>query len=1039
MSTPGAPPSDERKIATILFADIVGSTELASEEDPERVRARLERFYDAMGAEIEHAGGTVEKFAGDAVMASFGAPTALEDHAERALHAALAMQRRVRELFGDGLGLRIGVNTGEVVVGPSREGSSFVSGDSVNVAARLEQAAGAGEVLVGERTATAVRGAFEFDEPATVEAKGKRGGVEARRLVRALTLMRPRGIPGLGASFVGREGDLAALSNAYQAASRDARPRLVTILGDAGMGKTRLVREFWQWLGTLSPEPMRRTGRCLSYGQATTYWPLGEVLKEHLGILESDLPNTILARLGPRRILGLTLGLDVAGDLHPLQARDRLHHAWVEFLDALTAERPVVLFIEDIHWAEEPLLDLLERITDDVRGPLLVLTTARLELVDERPGWGARRPYAQTLTLEPLEAAVAGKMIDQLLAADLPSELRATVVERADGNPFFVEELVATLMDRGILERANGDWRVHELPAGFEVPDSVRSVLSARMDLLAPAEKGALQAASVIGRVFWTGPVYELLGDLEPDLRVLEERDFIRRRPGSSMAGEQEYAIKHALTTEVAYESLPRARRAQLHAAFAAWLERAEDGRDSHASVVAHHYAEAVRPEHSDLAWADDTAELTRLRAKAVEWLRRAAELAVGRYEIDEAVALLGRAVEHADSPQTTAALWRAIGTANTLHYDGEAFWTAMQRAIELSEDRETTAALYAELAFGTASRQGMWKRAPDRELVDDWIRRALELSEPETRARAKAMIAHSYWAEEKSSDVARDASALAERLGDVELRSYALDARLITAFAHLRFDEALTWAQRRLDLVPEITDPDHLADVYLTAIPVCAAAGRFREARRVGHLCDQLAASLTPHHRVHGVAGLLEIEELTAGWEAIRELTPRAAETVEENLDTPCVRNARCLLLCSLASAQLGDEESARRFEERSSEVALDGYDDVLAPPRIRLALIRGDLDLTERLLAASPPGKRYSPFLATMAARFDALAELGERTRLESEAEPFLHTKTYLAPFALRAVGRVREDGTLIRKALTSFEALKLDWHAAQTRALL
>jgi class 3 adenylate cyclase len=228
----GTPASDERKIATILFADLVGSTQLASDEDPERVRVTLDRFYDAMGAEIEQSGGTVEKFAGDAVMAAFGAPSALEDHAERALHSALAMQRRVRELFGDGLQLRIGVNTGEVVVGRSREGSSFVSGDPVNVAARLEQAAGAGEILVGERTAAAVRGAFEFDEPALVEAKGKSGGVTARRLVRALSLMRPRGVGGLKRAFVGREGELELLQATYKRVVAEGRPHLVTVIGD---------------------------------------------------------------------------------------------------------------------------------------------------------------------------------------------------------------------------------------------------------------------------------------------------------------------------------------------------------------------------------------------------------------------------------------------------------------------------------------------------------------------------------------------------------------------------------------------------------------------------------------------------------------------------------------------------------------------------------------------------------------------------------------------------------------------------------------
>ena len=302
--TPLHAPGDEeeRKVATVLFADLVGSTELAGAQDPERTRALLDRFYDAMAAEIETAGGTVEKFAGDAVMAAFGAPAAHEDDVERALHAALSMQRRLDELFGGTLALRVGVNTGEVVVGRPRERSSFVTGDAVNVAARLEQAAAPGEILAGERTVAAARGAFEFGDPTKVEAKGKPGGVACRPVVRALSLMRPRGVGGLRRAFVGRERELERLQTTYRELGDE--PRLVTIVGDPGVGKTRLVREAWEWLAGESPEPLRRTGRCLSYGQGITYWPLAEVLKEHLGILESDAPASVLRRLEGREILG---------------------------------------------------------------------------------------------------------------------------------------------------------------------------------------------------------------------------------------------------------------------------------------------------------------------------------------------------------------------------------------------------------------------------------------------------------------------------------------------------------------------------------------------------------------------------------------------------------------------------------------------------------------------------------------------------------------------------------------------------------------
>src|SRR5437764_2198854 len=533
--------ADERKLATVLFADLVGSTELGAAQDPERTRALLDRFYDAMTVEIEAAGGTIEKFAGDAVMAAFGAPAAQEDHAERALHAALSMQRRLDAIFDGAVSLRIGVNTGDVVVGRPREGSSFVTGDAVNVAKRLEEAATPGSALVGERTVGAVRGAFEFGEPFIVEAKGKPEGVPARRLVRALSLMRPRGVGGLHEAFVGRDEELELVRAVYRDVAMKRRPKLVTLIGEAGVGKTRLLREFWRVLEEEPTAPLRRTGRCLPYGHGITYWPLGEVLKEHLGILESDSPEGMRSRLGSREILGLTLGLDVAGDLHPLAVRDRLQSAWVEFAEALTHERPLILLVEDVHWAEEPLLDLVEWLARDVDGPLLLIATARPDFVDRRAGWGLGRIDSETLWLEPLRDDHAGMLVDRLLGQELDPAIRDRVVAIAEGNPFFVEEVLATLIDRSVLGHRDDEWSFNESPEGFSMPDSVRAVLAARIDLLESAEKDALQAAAVIGRVFWTGPMYELLNGAEPDLRVLEDRDFVRRRSGSTFADETEY------------------------------------------------------------------------------------------------------------------------------------------------------------------------------------------------------------------------------------------------------------------------------------------------------------------------------------------------------------------------------------------------------------------------------------------------------------------------------------------------------------------
>jgi class 3 adenylate cyclase len=1037
ISEAAAPPTEERKLATVLFADLVGSTELAGSQDPERTRSLLNRFYDAMAAEITETGGTVEKFVGDAVMAAFGAPTAHEDDAERALHAALSMQRRLEELFGDAVSLRIGVNTGEVVVGQPREGSSFVTGDAVNVAARLEQAAEPGEILVGERTAHAVRGAFELGEPTTVAAKGKAEGIVCRRLVRALSLTRPRGVGGLQRAFVGRARELRALQDAYRGAVGERQPRLVTIMGDAGIGKTTLIREFWEWLGSESPEPLRRVGRCFSYGQGITYLPLGEIVREHLGLLASDSPETVRRRLGEREILGLTLGLEAPPDLHPLAARDRLRQAWVAFLEELVAEQPAVVLVEDLHWAEGPLLDLLEAGPEDVRGPLLLLGTARPEFVHRRPTWG-RAGSAEALTLEALSSSDTARMVDELIPAVLPAALHQIVVQRAEGNPFFVEELVRTLIDQGVLERQDGGWTAHELSDDLVVPDTVQAVLAARIDLLAPAEKAALQAAAVIGRTFWSGPVYELLEGVQPDLRVLEERDFVRHRSGSSIVGEREFAIKHALTREVAYSSLPKVKRARLHARFATWLERAGDGRDEHAGLLAHHYAEAVRPEDADLAWAEDDESLAQLRRSAILWLRRAADLAIGRYEIDDAISLLERAARLESDTDEQVEIWREIARANALYFNGKAFASAMERAIELAREPSSAADLYAELAFQTLVRAGMWGVAPEAEPVERWIARALELSAPESASRAKALIARCYSDYDKSPVLASEAGEIADRLGDPVVRSYGYDVRALTSFTLGDHDEAARWHRRRLSLADQINDPDHQADIYANAIAPAVARGDFDEAQRYAVAHDEITQSLSPHHRLHGVSACLELEELAGNWEATARLQERVEDAVAANVATPCVRNQRSLLVCAVGRALLGDEDEAQRLEQDAEAHRMTGYGTVLDTPRMQLALHRGDLATVESLVGE--PGVRRSNwfYLSSMATHLDALAALGHRPRVESEAPPLLQSGTYLEPFALRALGRVREDADLIERAAERFETLGLDWHAARTRAL-
>lgn len=628
-------------------------------------------------------------------------------------------------------------------------------------------------------------------------------------------------------------------------------------------------------------------------------------------------------------------------------------------------------------------------------------------------------------------------MVEEALAGALPGELRELVVARSEGNPFFIEELVGTLIDHGVLERSEGSWRLRDLPPGFAMPDSIHAVLAARIDLLPPLEKAALQTAAVMGRIFWAGPVGELLEGAEPDLGLLEERDFVRRRSGSSMAGEREYAFKHALTREVAYASLTKSKRARLHAAFAEWLERAGEGRDESAALLAHHYAEAVRPEDAELAWAGEESRCGELSGKAVTWLRRAAELAVRRYEVDDAIALLERALALAGGTKDAAELWREVGRVHALRYDSEAFWTAMQSSLRVCPDRQTCADTYSLLAFHTAARSGMWKRRPQPERVEGWIERALEFAEADSPARLRALIARAYWRPEADDAAAQEASALAERLGDVELRSFALDACATAAFRAGRFREALTWCQRRFELLDRVHDPDHVVEMHEHAVPVYLATGRFPEARRLAAEADRLSRRPSPHHQVHGGALRLEVEELAGGWEEILELTGRVEEAVAANVATPCARNPRSLLLCAAAHAYGGDLVRAAELERGADALEMEGYALALDSPRVWLALARGDLGRATGLGAAS--STHFLSFgLAAWTARLEALIVLGDRDALEREAPPLLQPGTYLEAVALRALGAVRGDERLLQRAAARFEQMGLGWHVRRTQTV-
>jgi hypothetical protein len=711
----------------------------------------------------------------------------------------------------------------------------------------------------------------------------------------------------------------------------------------------------------------------------------------------------------------------------------------VSFVEQLAAERPAVVSVEDIHWAEPDLLDLVDRLATDVRAPVLLLATARPDLFDHRSSAISGSRNVAVVWLDPLPAPAATRMLEEMLPAVLPEELRDLVVERADGNPFFLEELVGELADSGVLVQSDDAWVLGEPYAGFSMPDSVHVVLAARIDRLPAGEKAALQAAAVVGRVFWTAPVVHLLEGAAPDFALLEERDLIRSRRGSTIEGDREYAFKHALTREVAYGSVPRARRGHLHAALADWLEQSRLGGDELAPLVAYHYSQAAEPEDADLVWGDDAGGLERVRDKAVEWLRRAGELARRRHEIADAIELLERAVTLSRDEHERALLWREIGLAQALRFDGEAFWAAMERSLDGPLDSNERADAYSLLAFQTSIRSGMWSIRPRRERIEEWVERALELSREGSVEQIRALIARIQAEPSEASDELLEATvAGAEATGDSDLLSFALGARSHAAFVRLQFEEAQAWNRRRLELVDRIDDPDSLCELYESGVPVAASVGLMDEARS---LCDAhwpIARPLSAHHRVHAISLRLELADTLGDWDAIAGDTDLMAELVHDNLATPCVRNTRDLLVCALAHRYVGDETRSRELEREADSLAAQGHERDLTHPRLRLALARGELDVVRELVRLQP--QRTFVWGATIfGGLLDALVALRDWERIERDAPPLLQPGTVPEPFALRALGVARSDDELLAKADERFAVLGLAWHRAQTEAML
>lgn len=602
---------EERKVVTVLFADLTASTEMASRLDPEDLRGVLRPFFDAMREEIARYGGTVEKFIGDAVVAIFCAPAAHEDDPERAVRCALAMHRRLAELnrelaskAGGDLAMRIGINTGDVITHSLEEG--IVTGEAANIAARFQTLAAPGRIVVDERTYRDIRGAFGFSNRGDVTVKGIDRPLRVWQVEGEIASPRSA-TPVLETLFVGRGSEVDLIRLLFERTMRERRPNLVTIVGPPGIGKSRLSHEVARTLGGGGTRVVR--GRCLPYGDGLTYWPMAEILKADAGILDSDAPEAILdkarARLNPRfsgeegmgvsSVLLSSIGVDVPSDplagTDPDAARRAIVRAWQRYLESMTAESPVLALIEDVHWADPSLLDLLEGVVGRASGPALVLCMARPDLFERRPDWGGGLSNATTLSLSPLTTEEGAALIEHLLDGDAPAEVVGAILHRSEGNPFFAGELLRMMVEDGTLARSDGAWRlVRELPSAL--PDTVQGVIASRIDLLSPAEKRAIQDASVVGRIFWQGALARLgPAGTQSAVDALIGKRLVWEHEGSSIAGERELIFNHILTRDVAYGSIPRARRAIAHAAVGTWVEELTRGlAEEFSEILAYHF-----------------------------------------------------------------------------------------------------------------------------------------------------------------------------------------------------------------------------------------------------------------------------------------------------------------------------------------------------------------------------------------------------------------------------------------------------------------
>ena len=809
---------EERKVVTVFFADLVGFTGRAEQLDPEDVRGLLSPYYARLRSEIERFGGTVEKFIGDAVMAVFGAPTAHEDDPERAVRAALAVRDAIQELNDADpsldLHVRIGVTTGEAVVALGarpREGEGMVAGDVVNTAARLQTAAPVDGILVGETTFRATERTIEYEESTPVTAKGKVDPIRVWEAVAARARfgidVHQRG----GAPLVGRCEELNWLSDGLARTLRERTPQLVTLVGVPGIGKSRLV---WELAEQVDADPelivFWRQGRSLPYGEGVAFWAVAEMVKAQAGILETDSADAtetklreMLADFIPdaesarwieshmRPLVGLT------GEADPSAERlDEAFSAWRRFFEALAERRPLALVFEDLHWADDNLLDFIDYLVDWVSGaPLLVIATARPELLERRPGWGGGKRNSTTVSLPPLSEDETARLLASLLDQPvMPADLQAPLLARAGGNPLYAEEYARMVSERGV---APSD----DAPP----PETVQGIMAARLDALSAEDKALLQDAAVLGKVFWSGALAAMTGlqrwTVEESLHRLERKEFVRRERRSSVASETEYVFRHVLVRDVAYGQVPRALRADKHLRAVEWIETLGPDREDRAEMLAHHYVRAL--EFARAAGQD----VSRTSEQARVALREAGDRAYGLSAWGAASGFYRAALElwPKDDPERGRLLFR-YGRVIALHESTGAGVSVLEEA----RDAFLASGALGEAAEAEVSLVDAYWFTGSPDLAREHLQRAASLIEDTPPSRSKAFVLSQVARfamlgddDERAVRVARETLAMVEEFASIEIRAQALNV-IGTSRVKLGEREGLADLERCI----EITEP---------------------------------------------------------------------------------------------------------------------------------------------------------------------------------------------------------------------------------------